>query len=222
MRKNYCFIIEGADRIGKTTAILSLIDTLRDDNYTVIPFFVKGEVNAWQPFDTTFDKFLKSNTNVVDIMAVSIIPMMWSFKKVFQLSETDDTKATIIIVDRLHISNYVFGSILRTESFETVWGESGATYLSLMSVFEKQMNQLCEASLITLVKSELSEDYYDDNEHPVVTISSHQQKLANSCFISMSELSELKHKETIELKQNSQGWYDTFDRVLTFVNKVIR
>ena len=220
-RVNQLIIIEGSDRIGKTTSILSLVDALKTSGYDVVTFGVKT-ADAQHAIDSsTFTKLTKDNIELIDIAAIRVMQFAWDCKKIFEVSANQ--KGCIIIVDRLHLSNYIYGYLLRKERFESIWGVSGALLLEVNKAFEETAQSFCDVKLLTFVKSNDSEDYADDNLHEIVSVTIGQQVLANEYFEWLHDESSIVDKQlTILAVKDSNGLYPTLDFMLRSVKSLLQ
>ena len=220
-RVNQLIIIEGSDRIGKTTSILSLVDALKTSGYEVVTFGVKTS-EAQNAIDSSaFTKLTKDNIELLDIAAIRVMQFAWDCKKIFEVSANQ--KGCIIVVDRLHLSNYIYGYLLRRERFESIWGVSGALLLEVNKAFEETAQSFCDVKLLTFVKSNDSEDYADDNLHEIVSVTVGQQVLANEYFEWLHDESSIVDKRlTILAVKDSNGLYPTLDFMLRSVKSLLQ
>jgi hypothetical protein len=163
----------------------------------------------------------KDNIELIDIAAIRVMQFAWDCKKIFEVSANQ--KGCIIVVDRLHLSNYIYGYLLRKERFESIWGVSGALLLEVNKAFEETAQSFCDVKLLTFVKSNDSEDYADDNLHEIVSVTVGQQVLANEYFEWLHTESNIIDKQlTILAVKDSNGLYPTLDYMLRSVKSLLQ
>lgn len=218
-RVNQLIIIEGSDRIGKTTSILSLVDTLKTSGYEVVTFGVKTAEAQHAIDSSAFTKLTKDNIELLDIAAIRVMQFAWDCKKIFEVSANQ--KGCVIVVDRLHLSNYIYGFLLRKLQFEAIWGSRGALLLEVNKAFEETVQSFCDVKLLTFVKSSDSEDYADDNLHEIVSVTAGQQVLANEYFEWLHAESSIVDKRLIVFSK-ILDLYPTLDYMLRSVKSLLQ
>jgi hypothetical protein len=214
--KNRLIIVEGADRIGKTTALVKLTNTFREKGYTVTCInFSTDNCNSSVRHQTFID-FTKDWQKIWTIFSGNFMQMYWSITKIFEAAQGKSKKGHIVIVDRLHLSGFVFSKLLRPESLYNVWGPAGFRLLELIESFELSLNEDInfQSTLIVFTKAD-DAMWVDDNEHIAVKISAAQQRVANDMFKHMFAMSKMSRKIQVQLQLDDKtGLYPTYEYLL--------
>lgn len=114
---------------------------------------------------------------------------------------------TIIVVDRLHLSNIVYPSMLRPQNIIDLHG-SFSNYLLYTKTFETYIQDMAHVELITFFTH--SETAENDNENPKQSILAQHINESNTLFVAHHELSLIKNKYLIEIEYDEKTkQYDT-------------
>lgn len=213
---NKIFIIEGRDRIGKTTCIKLLIEKYEKLDYNVITLSnEKSSIMKKYEIPDTFNKLCNESLNFREYKGCSFESFALMTRRLFDVSD----KPVCMIYDRLHLSTYVFGILLRTEVFMKTH-QNVSMYFEYMNAFETYIEYIADSHLVTIITNHQTLE--DDDENKLFDTMS--AKLINdsiSLYEHAHALSKMKNKYLLNiLWDDSNQRYTTTEQFLSLINSI--
>lgn len=204
--KHRIFILEGRDRLGKTTCVAKLIELYESKGYDVVPVSKARPTikNKIVPVDE-FGLLYKNNPDYAEYSGCSFEVWATLSRRILELS----TKPTCIIFDRMQLSIWVYGMLRRPHRFLEIHKSIGF-YITYMNTFEKYLNSIASTKMITFVTDHLTE--FDDNANANHSVTAKEINIANEMF-KTSQSHSILDKYEINCKWNEEAQlYDTIEQ----------
>lgn len=212
LKNKQIIIIEGRDRLGKSTIIKKLVQSLEDRNIIVS---VLGDKDV-QPSTNvsintsqfSFSNMKLNNEMFQEFRGASYTAMSFFIRRLFEV--TGD-KHHVIIFDRLQLSTFVYGTMLRQQLFNKIHG-SIEQYITYMNAFEAHLQDIADTHLFTFITSHITDA--DDDEHSQVSIKANHINMSNKLFAYIHSESAIRQSVCINVQYDEAAQlYDTINHV---------
>lgn len=147
-------IFEGTDRTGKSTAIQNTVEQFKDAGKNVIE--IRYE-DRW-PGSMISSKFNKENDRIYCAKTIE-----YNLMQLYGVMLAADQNNTVVIADRFHLSELVYGFVSRNDIYTAYFG-SDEKAIDFMQQSERWLSEHFDVQLIVSAGSDKFE-FKDDNEH---------------------------------------------------------
>lgn len=201
-------IVEGIDRIGKTTSLQWLKSFYESKGFTTIILHEKIRERKTLKNKAEFDYLRK---NIEDLHEKE----MFSYDAYAYLMQIMfETGVDVILIDRLHLTTKTYADVYRPNGITNVFGTL-TNYLNYINIFELQLQRMSDVELLCFVKSN-NGTYEDDNLDPLWLHKAEDLIRINEQFKHNFEFSNLKKQMFIcepEQKPDGSLFYNTLEQL---------
>lgn len=206
--KHKIIIFEGQDRLGKSTCIKTLIDDLEIQGYQVVTMYgdhTTGVQKLGPDRIQHFGDLYKNNKNAFNFGSASFETLAFSLRNMFSIAE----RPTVMIFDRLTLSNIAYGMTIRPDSFLKLHG-TVRNYIAYTNDFEKYLNKLADTYLINIVTDHIF-DIDPDDSNPFITVTAGNINKTRPWFAIGYETSKISNKKQMTVTIDHTGYFNTLE-----------
>lgn len=206
MMDHKIIIIEGQDRLGKSTCIKTLIMHLEGRGYDVVTMYGDHSTSIQEQGPDRreyFGQLYRTNPEAYNFGGASFEALSYSIRNLFSIAK----RPTVMLFDRLTLSNIAYGMVIRPTRFAKFFNGL-ENYIELMNSFEMYIQEIAKTYLLTFVTDETFPNVSDDT-NPFITISGIEIDSTAPWFTLAHSKSKVKQKLLEFVESNDAGYFNT-------------